>query len=344
MEFTAQFISSIIEGTVEGNPDATASKPAKIEEADENSICFISNPKYESYAYATKAAILLVSDDFNPTQPVSPTLIRVRDVRLAVSKLLAAFSQISQTKTAYEVHELAYVDKTATIGKEVSIAAFSYIAASAQLGDKVRIYEQVYIGENVKIGNNTILYPGVKILNDCVVGDNCILHPNVVIGSDGFGFAPQEDGSYEKIPHVGNVVIGNKVEIGTNTVIDRAVMGSTVIYDGVKLDNLIQIAHNVEVGEHTAIASQAGIAGSTKVGKRCLIGGQAGLVGHITIADGTKIQAQSGIAKSLKKENGAWYGSPAFEYSAFLKSQVYFQKLPQLEKRIRELEKQLKDK
>jgi UDP-3-O-[3-hydroxymyristoyl] glucosamine N-acyltransferase len=337
MEVTAKVIAQLLNGQIEGNPEVILTHPAKIEEATTGSICFLADAKYEHYAYTTAASALLVSKDFRPENPVKTTLIRVNNVRQSVAILLQQFSKFQKT-TPTDTQNLAVIDESATIGKGVNIGAFTVIRPKARIGNNCTFHEQVFIGNNVKIGNNVELFAGVKIMHDCVVGDNCVFHSNVVIGSDGFGFVPNEEGVYQKVPQIGNVVIGNNVEIGANTVIDRATMGSTVVKDGVKLDNLIQIAHNVEVGENTVIAAQTGIAGSAKIGKNCMIGGQVGVAGHLTIADGTKIQAQSGIAKNIKKTNTAVYGSPAFDYGDYVRSHILFKNLPRTEQRIRELE------
>jgi len=323
MQITAQEISVYLNGTLEGNPKAVIQRPARIEEAQTGDICFLASPKYHPFAYTTQASVLLV--------------VRVDDVYSCVSLLLEKFGQSIQQTSGIDGQ--AYAHPSAQLAANVSVGAFSYISEGVKIGEHTIIYPQVYVGKNVTIGKNVTLHPGVRIYRDCVIGDNCIVHANVVIGSDGFGFAPQEDGTYKKIPQIGNVVLGNGVEVGSNTVIDRATMGSTHIKDGAKLDNLIQIAHNVEIGENTVIAAQAGIAGSTKMGKNCMIGGQAGFVGHITVADGSKVQAQSGVSRSLKKPGAAWHGSPAFNYSDFMRSQVVFKNLPDLAKKVHELEK-----
>jgi UDP-3-O-[3-hydroxymyristoyl] glucosamine N-acyltransferase len=339
MKITAKQLSDLLNGTIEGDPDITVFGPSKIEEGKEGTISFLSNLQYEAYAYTTKASILLVSNDFELKSPISATLIRVEDVYACVAKLLAQFGEIEQTMKG--VDDQAFIDPEATLGKGVVVGKFTLVNKNAKVGEGTVLYPQVFVDENVKIGKGCILYPGVKIYRDCEIGDHCILHANVVVGSDGFGFAPQDDGTYKKIPQIGNVIIEDQVEIGANTVIDRATMGSTLIKSGVKLDNLIQIAHNVEVGENTAIAAQAGIAGSTKIGKNCLIGGQAGFVGHITIADGTKVQAQSGINKAIKKEGTALYGSPAMPYTDYLRSYAVFRRLPDLSRQIEELKKEI---
>lgn len=344
MEFTAKIISDLVGGTIEGNPDVIIRQPAKIEEAGEGSITFLANKKYEQYAYSTKAAALLVGLDFQPKQPIAATLIRVENVYETVRFLLEKFNT-TQTPKPSNTANLAsgtFIHETATIGEGSHIGTFSCIEANVKIGKNTTIAPQVFVGAGAEIGDNVILYAGVKIQKGCKIGNNCIIHSNAVIGADGFGFLPQEDGSYKKMPQVGIVILEDNVEVGANATIDRATMGATIIKSGAKLDNLIMIAHNVEIGENTVVAAQAGIAGSTKVGQNCIVGGQVGIVGHISVADGSKIQAQSGIAKPIKTPNKAWYGSPAFDYSSFLRSQVYFQKLPELEKRIRELEKIIK--
>jgi UDP-3-O-[3-hydroxymyristoyl] glucosamine N-acyltransferase len=341
MKVTAKAIAQLLNGEIQGNPDVILTHPAKIEEATIGSICFLADAKYEHYAYTTAASALLVSKEFQVARPITATLIRVSNVRQSVAILLQEFSQYQKT-TPKDTQNLAVIDESATIGEGVNVGAFTVIRPKATIGNNCTFHEQVFIGDNVKIGNNVELYAGVKIMNDCVVGDNCVFHANAVIGSDGFGFVPNEEGIYQKIPQIGNVVIGNDVEIGANTVVDRATMGSTVIRDGVKLDNLIQIAHNVEIDKNTVIAAQTGIAGSAKIGKNCMIGGQVGIAGHLTIADGTRIQAQSGIGKNIKKTNTAVYGTPAFDYGDFVRSHILFKNLPRTEQRIRELEQLVK--
>lgn len=341
MTVTAKELSKLLNGKLEGDPDVVVYKPAKIEEGESGAISFIANPKYIHYAYTTDASVLLVSKDLKLDKPIRPTLIRVDDVYSCVTLLLEQFGNNHHNDSGVDnrstVHPEAIVNESAFVG------AFTFVSKGARIGKNTIIHPQVFIGENVVIGDHVTLYPGVKIYHDCVIGDHVAIHSNTVIGSDGFGFVPQKDGTYKKVPHLGNVIIQNNVEIGSNCVIDRATMGSTIIEEGVKLDNLIQIAHNVEIGSNTVIAAQAGIAGSTKIGKRCMIGGQAGFVGHITVADGTRVQAQSGVARAITKPGSAWYGSPAFEYNSFLRSQVIFQKLPDLVSRINELEKMIKD-
>ena len=339
MQISATELSQLLEGTVEGDPTVTVSAPSKIEEGTPGTISFLANPKYESYAYQTQASILLVSKDFQPSHPITATLIRVENVYAAITFLLEKFSQEHQPNAG--VATQTAIHDEVKLGKNTSVGIYSVIESGATIGADTIIYPQVYIGKNVKIGKNVVLYPGVKIYHDCEIGDHCILHANVIIGSDGFGFLPDKDGNFKKIPQIGNVVLENKVEIGANTVIDRATMGSTVLKAGVKLDNLIQVAHNVEIGENTAIAAQAGIAGSTKIGKNCLIGGQAGFVGHIKIADGSKVQAQSGVAASIKESGKAVYGSPALPYADYLKAYAVFKQLPSINRQIRALEKEI---
>lgn len=340
MTLSAQKIASLLQGSLAGNPDTLVSKPAKIEEADSQSVSFISNPKYEQYAITTKAGILIVGEDFNYTDDINATLIIVKDAYTSFTKILELFVKNRNNKTGIE--KTAYVATTAKLGNEVYVAGLAYISENAVIGNNVKIYPHVFIGENVKIDDNTTIFAGVNIYSDCMIGKNCTIHSGVVVGSDGFGFAPQEDGSYQKIPQLGNVQIEDDVEIGANTTIDRATMGSTIIRKGVKLDNLITIAHNVEIGEHTVIAAQTGISGSTKLGKNCIVAGQVGFVGHVTIADGSRFGAQSGIGKSIQEPNKAWFDSPAFEYHKSLKSRAIYRNLPEMEKRLKELEQLVK--
>jgi UDP-3-O-[3-hydroxymyristoyl] glucosamine N-acyltransferase len=339
MQFRAKDIAQLIGGEIIGNENNVVSRFSKIEEAQADSICFFSNEKYAKYLENTQASILLVSKDFSYKIPETTTLIKVKNAYEATAKLLH-FYQSNVHKTGVE--EPSYIDKNALIGDEIYLGAFSYISEGAQIGDGAKIYPNVFIGKNVKIGENTIIYSGVNIYHECEIGNNCIIHSGVVIGSDGFGFAPTLDGSFSKIPQVGNVVVEDFVEIGANTVIDRATMGSTRIQKGTKLDNLIQIAHNVSIGQNTVVAAQAGISGSTKIGNQVMIGGQAGIVGHIEIADGSKINAQSGVSKALKEKGSAVTGSPAWDYSKMLKAQALIKKLPELFERILDLEKKVK--
>lgn len=337
MQFTAAQISALIQGKIEGNPDATVSSFGKIEEADGSQLSFLANPKYEDYLYTTGAAIVIISDSYVLRHPIQATLIRVKDAYSAFAQLLSQYQQMVNQQMK-GVQQPSYVPQSVTMGEDVFIGAFSYLGEDVKVGNGTKIYPNTYIGDGVRLGDNCIIHPGVKIYYGCVIGNNVAIHAGTVIGSDGFGFAPQADGSYKKVPQIGNVVIEDNVEIGANTTIDRATMGSTVIKAGAKLDNLIQIAHNVEVGNSTVIAAQVGVSGSTKIGNNVQIGGQAGLVGHIQIAEGSKINAQSGVSKSLKTPYAAVTGSPAYDYTSALRSQAVFRNLPEMEKRVQELE------
>jgi len=341
MQFTAEQIATLLSGEVEGNSMVAVSRLAKIEEGSEGSLSFLSNPKYEQFLYETESSIVIVNADLVLQRPVTATLIRVKDAYSSFTELLKIYNSMRLDRNGTEDH--VFIHESAVIGEGGYIGAFAYLSQGVKVGNNVKIYPQVYLGDNVIIGNNVILFPGVKVYHDSVIGDNVILHSGAVVGSDGFGFAPQADGSYEKIPQIGNVIIENDVEVGANTVIDRATLGSTVIRKGVKLDNLIQIAHNAEIGINTVIAAQTGVSGSTKVGNQVILGGQVGLVGHISIADGTQVQAQSGINKSIKVTNGKWGGTPAMPYTSQLRSHVVYTKLPDLEKRIIELENIIKN-
>lgn len=337
----AQTIAQWLGGTVQGNPNATATKFAPIEEAQENCLSFLANPKYAEHAYTTKASILLVNTDFEPTQTLSTTLVKVADPYAALATLIQKYYEI----TVYQhfpkhIEQPSFIDATAKIGTDTYIGAFAYIGKNVQIGNNCKIFPQTYIGDNVKIDDNTIIYAGAKLYYNTLVGKNCIIHANAVIGSDGFGFAPLPNGSYQKIQQIGNVVIKNNVEIGANTCIDRAALGSTTLHEGVKLDNLIQIAHNVVLGEHTAIAAQTGISGSTKLGKYCIIGGQVGLAGHLEIADKTKIGAQSGVNKSVKEPDKLWIGTPIMEHKDAARVIGALKLLPDLMERIQKIESQ----
>jgi UDP-3-O-[3-hydroxymyristoyl] glucosamine N-acyltransferase len=337
MQFTAAQISVLINGKIEGSADAAVTSFGKIEEAQEGQLTFLANPKYEEYLYTTNASIAIINVEYELRQPVKPTLIRVSDAYTAFAQLLSKYQEMA-TQQMRGIQQPSFIATSAQLGTDVFVGAFTYIGELAKIGVNTKIFPNSFIGDNVQIGDNCIIHPGVKIYHDCVLGHNVIIHAGTVIGSDGFGFAPQADGSFKKVPQIGNVVIEDNVEIGANTTIDRATIGSTIIHTGAKLDNLIQIAHNVEVGNSTVIAAQVGVSGSTKIGKNVMIGGQAGLVGHIQIADGTKINAQSGVSKSLKEPYSAVTGSPAGDYTSSLRSQAVFRNLPQLEKRIQELE------
>ena len=337
MQLSAKILAELLGGEIEGDPNVMVSKPSRIEEGGRGTISFLGKDKYEHYAYQTDASILLVNKDFVPRKPISTTLIRVENVYQSITVLLEKFSQPQESSPG--IADSAVIAPQAEIGPDVSVGAGTVIEAGTKIGAGSRIGPQVYIGTNVVIGEAVILHPGVRILKDCVLGDRCVVHPNTVIGSDGFGFATQDNGEYKKILHVGNVLIESDVEIGANTTIDRATMGSTIIRQGVKLDNLIQIGHNAEIGAHTVIAAQSGVAGSTKIGRHCRIGGQVGFAGHITIADGTEVQAQSGVAQSVKKPGTYLFGTPAFNYKDFIRSFLVFKKLPDLYRRIIQLEK-----
>ena len=342
MEFSAGQIAALLQGELEGDPAIRVHNIAKIEEGAVGCISFLANLKYEPFIYTTQSSIVLVSKDFKPKKPVSATLIRVQDPYLSFTMLLEEYQRLTNpVKNGTE--EPCWMGEGSSIGRNAYRGAFSFIGNNCRIGDNVKIYPQVYIGDNVQIGDNSVLYPGVKVYANCVIGQHCNLGAGTVIGSEGFGFAPQADGTYRNIPQLGNVVLEDFVDIGANTTIDRATMGSTVIRRGVKLDNLIQIAHNVEVGANTVMASQTGISGSTRLGENCVIGGQVGIVGHIRLANRTSVGAQSGVSKAVKEEGSILFGSPAIEYSNQMKSTVVFKQLPELLKRVQELEKKLKE-
>lgn len=338
MEFTAKQIADLLNGTVEGNSEIKVNNLSKIEEGRKGTLSFLANPKYTNYIYTTEASIVIVNNDFKPEKEISATLVRVPDAYQAFAKLLDAYNRIKLNKTG--ISDKASVSDTAVIGKNVYIGDFAVVGDNVKVGDNAKIYPQTWIGDNATIGTGTTLFAGVKIYFDTVIGNNCTIHSGVVIGSDGFGFAPQGD-NYMKVAQIGNVIIEDNVEIGSNTTIDRATLGSTIIRKGVKIDNLVQIAHNVEIGENTVIAAQTGISGSTKLGKNMMIGGQVGIVGHLNIGDGVKIAAQSGISKSFRK-NSVVQGSPAYDYVKYNKSYAVFRNLPNLWERVNELEKKVK--
>ncbi len=339
MQFSAHQLATLVNGSLEGDADVMVDQLAKIEEASTGSLSFLSNPKYEQYLYTTQASVIIVNDDLVLDRPITNTLIRVKNAYSAFSTVLELYNKIRLDKVGIE--EPAFIHPSAKIGKHVYVGAFAYIGKDAVIGDHCKVYPHAYVGENVKIGAHSTLFARVSVYFDCVIGERTIVHSGTVIGSDGFGFAPQEDGTYTKISQIGNVVIGDDVEIGANTVIDRATMGSTKIRDGVKLDNLIQVAHNVDIGKNTVIAAQSGISGSTKIGEHAVIGGQVGIVGHIGIASGSQIQAQSGVNRTIAEEGKKWSGSPAAPYSAQMRSQVVYARLPELERRLEELEQLL---
>lgn len=339
MKFTAKQVSDFINGSVEGNSQTVVCGVSKIEEGKPDTLAFLANPKYTKYIYTTKASVVIVNKDFVPEQPIEATLIRVEDAYSAFAKLLQLYQELLPRKTGIE--KPSFIGKSVKMGDSAYIGAFTYIGDNVKIGNKVQIFPQVYIGDNVEIKDNVTVYPGVKIYGGCKIGNNCIINAGAVIGSDGFGFAPISEGKYEKIPQMGIVILEDNVEIGANTTIDRATMGATIIRKGVKLDNLIMIAHNVEVGENTVMAAQSGVAGSTKVGKNVMCGGQVGVSGHLTIADGVKIQAQTGIASSVTKENMSIMGSPALSNIQYHKSYLIFRDLPDLRNRVDNIEKKL---
>ncbi|MCF6296530.1 MAG: UDP-3-O-(3-hydroxymyristoyl)glucosamine N-acyltransferase [Flavobacteriaceae bacterium] len=336
MKFTATQISEILNGEINGNSNVEVSKLSKIEEGEKGSLTFLSNPKYQSYIYTTKASIVVVNKDFVPDSKVTTTLIKVDNAYEAFSKLLEFYTQVKLDKSGIETPN--FIHRSAKLGDSIYLGAFSYISENVVIGCNVKIYPNVFIGDNVVIGDHTTLFAGVKIYSESQIGKNCTFHSGVVVGCDGFGFVPNEKGVYNKIPHIGNVIIEDNVDIGSATTIDRATLGSTIIRKGVKLDNQIQIAHNVEVGENTVIAAQTGVAGSAKIGKNCLIGGQVGIAGHLTIGNNVRIQAQSGIGRNLKDDEIV-QGSPALGYSDYNKSYVHFKNLSKIVERINELEK-----
>ena len=341
MEFTSQQIADLLEGKVEGDVNVKVSRLSKIEEGEPGSLTFLANPKYEEFIYSTRASLVIVNDAFVAEREVNSTLVRVKDAYKSFAVLLDTYNKIIQNKTGKE--EPHYIAKTAQIGQNPYIGAFVYVGENTIIGDNVKLYPGVYIGDNVRIGSDTTIFAGVKIYSETQIGKECRIHSGVVIGGDGFGFAPQDDSNYLKVAQIGNVIIEDYVEIGSNTTIDRATLGSTIIRKGVKLDNLIQVAHNVEIGDHTVIAAQTGIAGSTKIGRFCMIGGQVGIVGHLVIADKVKIAAQSGVGSSLTKEGEIIQGSPAFPIGDYKKSYVGFRKLPEILSRLEELEKLVKE-
>lgn len=337
MDFTVTKIAALVDGKIEGDDNISVSSFGKIEDAKKGQLTFLANPKYEEHLYTSGASIIIIGDSQEIKQKTGATLIRVPDPYSAFATILAAYKKMV-TQQLHGIQQPAYISDNATIGKNVFIGAFSYVGDNVIIGDNVKIFSQVSLGNNVVINQDTVLYPGVKIYDDCIIGKNVIIHAGAVIGSDGFGFVPQKDNTFKKIPQIGNVVIEDDVEVGANSTIDRATLGSTLVKSGAKLDNLIQIAHNVEVGNNTVIAAQAGVSGSTKIGNNVMIGGQVGMVDHIQIADGVKIGAQSGITKSIKVPGSMVVGSPAFEYISSLRALATIPDLPELKKRVKELE------
>ncbi|QJW91153.1 UDP-3-O-(3-hydroxymyristoyl)glucosamine N-acyltransferase [Spirosoma taeanense] len=338
MEFTVKQIAALLGGEVEGNDTLAIRNLAKIEEGRPGDISFLSNPKYESHLYTTLASAVIVNRSFRPQKPVSPALIFVENSYSAFTRLLEEYYQ-RMNFTRVGVEQPAFAGDGSQFGEHVYRGAFSYIGRNCRIGHNVKIYPHAYVGDNVCIGDNTILHPGARVLNNCVIGQYCVIHPNAVIGSEGFGFAPQPDGTYKTIPQLGNVILEDFVNVGASTTIDCATMGSTIIRQGVKLDNLIQIGHNVEIGKNTVIAAQTGISGSTKIGENCVIAGQVGFAGHLTIANGTKVGAQSGVGKNVTEEGTSLNSSPAFNLSESMRSLAVFRRLPSLERRVSDLEK-----
>jgi UDP-3-O-[3-hydroxymyristoyl] glucosamine N-acyltransferase len=342
MEFSAEQIAGLLDGTVFGDPTVKVKGLAKIEEGHEGALSFLANPKYEEYIYSTGSSICIVNQSFEPAKdlPSTLTLIKVEDAYSCFAKLLEMYDQM--TKKQPKIEQPSFINESASIGEGLFLGAFAYIGANSKIGNNVTIYPNAYIGENVEIGDGSTIHPGVTIYHDCKIGKNCILHSGVVIGADGFGFAPDENGEFKKVPQIGNVILEDNVEVGSNTTIDRATMGSTILRRGVKVDNLCQIAHNVELGKNTAMAAQVGVAGSAKIGEHVMIGGQAGISGHLHIADGTKIVAQSGIPSTVKKAD-TLMGSPGIPIDDFKKSYFGFRKLPFILNKIQELDKKIKD-
>jgi len=340
MEFTANQIAGILNGQIEGDADAKVSKLSKIEEGVPGSISFLANPLYTQYIYSTRASIVILNKDFQLTAPVHTTLIRVDNAQVAFGKLLEMYNQVKLNKSG--ISKQCFISDTAKLGQNCYVGEFAFIGDNVKIGNSVKIYPQAYVGDNTEIGDNTIVYANVTLYSETIIGKNCIIHSGTVIGSDGFRFAP-EQGENTKIPQIGNVLIEDDVEIGANCAIDRATLGSTILRKGVKFDNLIHIAHNVEIGENCYLAACNVIAGSTKIGKNCMFSGQVGIIGHLDIADGTKITAQSGISKSITKPNEIYSGSPAFEVSKYRKVYVHYRNLENIVRRLKELEKQTKE-
>lgn len=343
MEFSAQQIAVILGGTVEGNPNITVNNLSKIEEGKPQTLSFLANLKYEEHIYSTGASVVIVAKNFEPQKPIpnTCTLVKVENAQAAFAKLLEMYNQLKLDKKG--IHTQSYISGSAKIGEEIYLGEFSSISNNAKIGNNVKIYPNSYIGENVEIGDNTTIFSGVKIYADCKIGANCTIHSGVVVGGDGFGFVPNQENNYAKIPQIGNVIIEDHVEIGANTTIDRATLGSTIIRKGVKLDNLIQIAHNVEIGENTVIAAQTGVAGSTKIGKNCMIGGQVGIIGHLKIADEVKIAAQSGIGNDINQVGAIMQGSPAFNVGDYKRSYVLFRSLPKIKSKLDIIQDKIKN-
>lgn len=338
MKFTAEQIAGILEGEVIGNPNAEVFRLSKIEEGEEGSLTFLANPKYINHIYTTRASVTIVNDSFIPESEITTTLIKVEDAYVSFSKLLEFYNQVKLNKSGIEPQ--TFISEGTKYGENLYLGSFSYIGQNVVLGNNVKIYPNSFIGDNVVIGDNVYIFAGAKIYSETIIGNNCTIHSGTIIGADGFGFAPNEEGEYNKVPQIGNVIIEDNVDIGANTTIDRATLGSTIIRKGVKLDNQIQIAHNVEVGKNTVIAAQTGVAGSTKIGENCMIGGQVGIAGHLTIGNNVRLQAQSGVARNIKDDE-ILQGSPTFGYSDFSKSYVHFKNLPKIVAELEELKKQI---
>ncbi len=341
MKFLASQIADLLGGKIEGNPNAEVYNVAKIEEGAPGMLSFLANPKYTHYIYETRSSVVLVNDSFEAKAPISATLIRVPDAYASFARLLGIYDQMSQDKKG--VSSLAFVSDSAQYEDNIYIGAFAFIGENVKIGNNVKIYPQVYVGDNSVIGEGTTLYPGVKLYRNTLIGKRCVLHAGVVIGGDGFGFAPQSDGHYEKIPQVGQVIIDDDVEIGANTTVDRATMGATHIHKGVKLDNLVMVAHNVEIGENTAMAAMSGVSGSTHIGRNCVVGGQVGFAGHLHIADGSKFGAQSGILGNIKTPEGSFMGSPTMPLQQYLRTSAHLRHLDELVEQVELLKKQVED-
>jgi len=343
MDFTAEQIAMWLNGEIIGDPNAIVNTLSKIEEGEKGSLSFLSNPAYNHYIYDTEASVVIVNNNFIPEKEMKTTMIKVEDAYNSFALILTKYDE-ARKSMKQGISPAAHISDSASIGKDVYIGEFVFVGMNAVIGDGARLYPQSYVGDEATIGSETILLPGSKVLHNCIVGNECTLHENVIIGSDGFGFAPQQNDDFRKIPQIGNVILEDRVDIGANSVVDRATMGSTIIRRGVKLDNLVQIAHNVEIGENTVMAAQGGVSGSTKVGKNCMFGGKIGIAGHLEIADGVKLAATSGVASSIKEPNSVQMGAPSFNHKSFLQSYVYFRKLPKLAERISKLEKAMKEK
>ena len=340
MEFTAKQIAEVIDGTIVGNPDVKVNNLSKIEEGKEGTLSFLANPKYNHFIYSTNASIVIVNHDFVPEKEITSTLIKVENAYSAFASLLEMYNEVKLNKSG--ISDQSFISESAKIGKDIYLGDFAYVGNNVEIGDNVKIYPHAFIGNNAKIGANTTVFSGVKIYSDCIIGNDCTIHAGVVIGGDGFGFAPQSDNNYKKVAQIGNVIIEDYVEIGANTTIDRATLGSTIIRKGVKLDNLIQVAHNVEIGENTVIAALTGISGSSKIGKNCMIGGQVGIAGHIEIADEVKIGAQSGVSASVREKGAIILGAPAFDITKSRKSIIHYRNFDSIVKRLEDIENTLK--